>query len=320
MIRLLGCDRDPKARMVIILRIAPLAPRHTPDRTHAMQDALIDRIDAALEAAITTRNLAPAIDEAVRYAVLGGGKRLRPILTLQACLAAGGEIDDAIPAAISLECIHAFSLVHDDLPALDDDDLRRGRPTVHRAFNESAAILAGDALQCIAAEVAAESPRNPLAILREVLAGTRLMIDGQSYDTEGVFPGDVRDEESRLRLIHRLKTGALIRAACRCGALAADADAETLDHLDRFGTAIGLMFQIVDDVLDETQSTEHLGKTGGKDRASGKRTFPSILGLDASREEIESLAATAAGELEGLAPDRTGPLRDITRMLAVRTR
>lgn len=285
-----------------------------------MQDELIARIDTALEAAITTRGLAPAIDEAVRYAVLGGGKRLRPILTLQSCLAAGGEFEDAIPAAISLECIHAFSLVHDDLPALDDDDLRRGRPTVHRAFNESVAILAGDALQCIAAEIAADSPRNPLAILREVLAGTRLMIDGQSYDTEGVFPEDVLEEEARLRLIHRLKTGALIRAACRCGALAAEADSDTLERLDRFGTAIGLMFQIVDDVLDETQSTEHLGKTGGKDRASGKRTFPSILGLDASREEIESLAETAAAELAGLDPDRTGPLRELARMLAVRTR
>ncbi len=300
--------------------MAASAPSPTPDRTHAMQDDLVERIDAALEHAISTRKLAPAIDEAVRYAVLGGGKRLRPILALRACLAAGGEVDDAIPAAIALECIHAFSLVHDDLPALDDDDLRRGRPTVHRAFNESVAILAGDALQCIAAEIAAENPRNPLPILREVLAGTRLMIDGQSYDTEGVFPDEVREEEDRLRLIHRLKTGALIRAACRCGGLAAEADTETLERLDRFGTAIGLMFQIVDDVLDETQSTEHLGKTGGKDRASGKRTFPSILGLDASRTEIRSLADEALSSLDGLDPEGSKPLRGLVAMLAVRTR
>ena len=284
-----------------------------------MQEDLVDRIDAALEAAIATRKLAPAIDESVRYAVLGGGKRLRPVLTLQACVAAGGELEDAMPAAIALECIHAFSLVHDDLPALDDDDLRRGRPTVHRAFNESTAILAGDALQCIAAEIAAESPRNALTILQEVLAGTRLMIDGQSYDTEGIFPDDVREEEARLRLIHRLKTGALIRAACRCGALAAEADAETLERLDRFGTAIGLMFQIIDDVLDETQSTEHLGKTGGKDRASGKRTFPSILGLDASRTEIRSLTDEALSQLDRLDPEGSKPLRDLVAMLAVRT-
>ncbi len=289
-------------------------------RNESGSDPLVDRIDTALTDAITARSLAPAIDEAVRYAVLGGGKRLRPILTLHACVAAGGNLDDAIPAAISLECIHAFSLVHDDLPALDDDDLRRGRPTVHRAFNESVAILAGDALQCIAAEIAAESPRNPLAILGEVLAGTRLMIDGQSYDTEGVFPEDVVEEESRLRLIHRLKTGALIRATCRCGGLAADADPEVLGRLDRFGSAIGLMFQIVDDVLDETQSTEHLGKAGGKDRASGKRTFPAILGLDASRAEIGSLAETAVRELDGLDPERAGPLRDLVAKLAVRTR
>ncbi len=283
-----------------------------------MDRSYLEDIETGLRSAIESRRLAPAIDEAARYALLGGGKRLRPILAIQSCVAAGGTAADAMPAAISLECIHAFSLVHDDLPALDDDDLRRGRPTVHRAFNESAAILAGDSLQCIAAEVALESPRNTSLILSEILSATRLMIDGQSYDTEGSFPPDMIEEESRLRLIHTLKTGALIRAACRCGALAAEADQPVIDHLDRFGTAVGLMFQIVDDVLDETQTTEHLGKTGGKDREAGKRTFPAIVGLEESRAEITRLAESARSELKTMSDD-ADPLRELVDFLAFRT-
>ncbi len=283
-----------------------------------MDQSFLGIIEAGLQAAIESRNLAPALDEATRYALLGGGKRLRPILTLQSCVAAGGSPADALPAAVSLECVHAFSLVHDDLPALDNDDLRRGQATVHRAFSESIAILAGDSLLCIAAEVVLESPRNATLIAKEVLEATRLMIDGQSYDTEGTFRADLTDEEARLRLIHRLKTGALIRAACRCGGLAADADPVVLDRLDRFGAALGLMFQIVDDVLDETQTTAHLGKAGGKDRAAGKRTFPAILGLDASRAEIARLARVARDELSSMGPI-ADPLRELVDFLAFRT-
>ena len=283
-----------------------------------MDQSFLGIIEAGLQAAIESRNLAPALDEATRYALLGGGKRLRPTLTLQSCVAAGGSPADALPAAVSLECVHAFSLVHDDLPALDNDDLRRGRATVHRAFSESNAILAGDSLLCIAAEVVLESPRNATLIAKAVLEATRLMIDGQSYDTDGTFRADLTDEEARLRLIHRLKTGALIRAACRCGGLAADADPVVLDRLDRFGAALGLMFQIVDDVLDETQTTAHLGKAGGKDRAAGKRTFPAILGLDASRAEIARLARVARDELSSMGPS-ADPLRELVDFLAFRT-
>jgi geranylgeranyl pyrophosphate synthase len=283
-----------------------------------MDQSFLGIIEAGLQAAIESRNLAPALDEATRYALLGGGKRLRPTLTLQSCVAAGGSPADALPAAVSLECVHAFSLVHDDLPALDNDDLRRGRATVHRAFSESNAILAGDSLLCIAAEVVLESPRNTTLIAKEVLEATRLMIDGQSYDTDGTFRADLTDEEARLRLIHQLKTGALIRAACRCGGLAADADPVVLDRLDRFGAALGLMFQIVDDVLDETQTTAHLGKAGGKDRAAGKRTFPAILGLDASRAEIARLARVARDELSSMGPS-ADPLRELVDFLAFRT-
>ncbi|MDG2020624.1 MAG: polyprenyl synthetase family protein [Phycisphaerales bacterium] len=283
-----------------------------------MDRSYLEHIETGLRSAIESRKLAPAIDEAARYAALGGGKRLRPILTLQSCVLAGGTPADALPAAVSLELIHAFSLIHDDLPALDDDEIRRGRPTVHRAFNESTAILTGDSLQCIAAEVALESPRNASSILREILSASRLMIDGQSYDTEGVFRPDMTQEESRLRLIHRLKTGALIQAACRCGALAAEADQKVFDHLDRFGAAVGLMFQIVDDVLDETQTTEHLGKTGGKDRDAGKRTFPGIIGLEQSRAEINRLAESARDELKSMDGD-ADPLRELVEFLAFRT-
>ena len=283
-----------------------------------MDQSFLGIIEAGLQAAIESRNLAPALAEATRYALLGGGKRLRPILTLQSCVAAGGSPADALPAAVSLECVHAFSLVHDDLPALDNDDLRRGQATVHRAFSESSAILAGDSLLCIAAEVVLESPRNATLIAKAVLEATRLMIDGQSYDTEGTFRADLTDEEARLRLIHRLKTGALIRAASRCGGLAADADPVVLDRLDRFGAALGLMFQIVDDVLDETQTTAHLGKAGGKDRAAGKRTFPAILGLDASRAEIARLARVARDELSLMGPS-ADPLRELVDFLAFRT-
>ena len=283
-----------------------------------MDQSFLGIIEAGLQAAIESRNLAPALDEATRYALLGGGKRLRPTLTLQSCVAAGGSPADALPAAVSLECVHAFSLVHDDLPALDNDDLRRGRATVHRAFSESNAILAGDSLLCIAAEVVLESPRNTTLIAKEVLEATRLMIDGQSYDTDGTFRADLTDEEARLRLIHQLKTGALIRAACRCGGLAADADPVVLNRLDRFGAALGLMFQIVDDVLDETQTTAHLGKAGGKDRAAGKRTFPAILGLDASRAEIARLARVARDELSSMGPS-ADPLRELVDFLAFRT-
>ena len=292
---------------------------HPPSVPEASMDhPFLERIEAGLRAAIESRNLAPTLDEAARYALLGGGKRLRPILAIQSCIAAGGSPADAMPAAVSLECVHAFSLVHDDLPALDNDDLRRGRATVHREFEESTAILVGDALQCIAAEVALESPRNTTRIVKEILEATRLMIDGQAYDTEGIFPADVTDEESRLRLMHRLKTGALIRAACRCGALAAEAEENVLQRLDRFGAAVGLMFQIVDDVLDETQTTAHLGKTGGKDRASGKRTFPGIVGLDSSRAEIARLAETAREELIPIGSN-ADPLRELVEYLVMRT-
>jgi geranylgeranyl diphosphate synthase type II len=279
-------------------------------------ETLLDEIETALGAAIDARRLGPLLDDAVRYALLGGGKRLRPVLTLRACEAVGGDRSDAMPAAVALECIHAFSLVHDDLPAMDDDDLRRGRPTTHKVYGEAVAILVGDLLQGLAAEVALESPVATVEISRTVLEGSRLMIEGQIHDTVGGFAESMTDEFDRLRHIHRLKTAALIRAACRAGALAGGGDALALD---RYGEAIGLMFQIVDDILDETQSTEHLGKTGGKDKAAGKRTYPALLGLEGSRAEVARLEAVAIDALAALGP-AAEPLRDLARRLATRTR
>jgi geranylgeranyl pyrophosphate synthase len=279
-------------------------------------ETLLAEIEAALGAAIDARRLGPLLDDATRYALLGGGKRLRPVLSLRACEAVGGDRSDAMPAAVALECIHAFSLVHDDLPAMDDDDLRRGRPTTHKVYGDAVAILVGDLLQGLAAEVALESPVATVEIARTVLEGSRLMIEGQIHDTVGGFAESMTDEFDRLRHIHRLKTAALIRAACRAGALAGGGDALALD---RYGEAIGLMFQIVDDILDETQSTEHLGKTGGKDKAAGKRTYPALLGLDGSRAEVERLEAVAIDALAQLGP-AAEPLRDLARRLAIRTR
>lgn len=282
----------------------------------APDDLLLAEIEAALASAIDGCRLGPVLDEATRYALLGGGKRLRPLLALRACEAVGGHRDLAMPAAVALECIHAFSLVHDDLPAMDDDDLRRGRPTTHKVHGEAVAILVGDLLQGLAAEVALSSPVAPVEIARAVLEGSRLMIEGQVHDTVGGFPAEITDEFDRLRHVHRLKTAALIRAACRAGALAGGGDATALD---RYGEAIGLMFQVVDDILDETQPTEHLGKTGGKDKAAGKRTYPALLGLDGSRAEVARLETEATVALADLGP-AADPLRSLVHRLATRTR
>ena len=281
----------------------------------ASDDLLLAEIEAALSAAIDGCRLGPLLDEATRYALLGGGKRLRPLLALRACEAVGGRREHAMPAAVALECIHAFSLVHDDLPALDDDDMRRGRPTVHRAFSESLAILAGDVLQTLSIEVAGRAAVSAGRTAAVVAEATREMIVGQVLDTDGGFPPEVEAPIERLRLIHRLKTGALIRAACRVGALAASAPVE---RLDRFGDAIGLMFQVVDDVLDETRTVEELGKTPGKDREAGKLTFPSLIGLEASQREIERLETEAMADLDAL-DDRATPLRELVHRLARRT-
>lgn len=279
---------------------------------------LLDEIEEGLRVHLARFGMIPCLHEVAEYALLGGGKRIRPILVLRCCEAVGGQRPDAVPAAVAFECVHAFSLVHDDLPAMDDDDLRRGRPTVHRAFSEPMAILAGDLLSVVAAEIAARSPRARAEVMMEVLAATRKMIEGQVLDTVGGFDSD-DDPEANLRTVHRLKTGALIEGSCRAGALVGDADAAGLEAIDAYASSIGLLFQVVDDILDETQTTEHLGKTAGKDADSGKLTFPRVLGLDRSRQEVETLSASAIDALEPLG-ESADPLRELARYLATRTR
>ena len=286
--------------------------------SHATETTLLAEVESALAGAIGGHPLAPRLREAMEYAALGGGKRVRPILVLRACEAVGGERADAMPAAVALEMVHCFSLVHDDLPALDNDDLRRGRPTTHRAHGEALAILAGDALLSVAMEIALSSPSRPAEVARELASATTGMITGQVYDTLGGFAGNP-DAAQRLRLIHDHKTGALLRAACRMGALAGKARDAEFDALTAYGEAMGLMFQVVDDILDETQSTEHLGKTAGKDVDAGKLTYPAVFGIDESRRHVEALRRRA---LESIAPlgAAAAPLATLAEALATRTR
>lgn len=259
--------------------------------------------------------------EAMGYSLLGPGKRMRPILVIRGCEAVGGSIEAALPAAAAIEMIHCFSLIHDDLPAMDDDDLRRGRPTLHRHTNEAMAILAGDALMGLAFQllVTKVQPTELAArLVDELAAGTNAMIAGQVYDTLPDFDAAVAPAE-RLRTIHNHKTGALIRAAVRMGALAGGAIEKQLASLTRYADAIGLMFQIVDDLLDVTQTTEQLGKTAGKDVAQAKLTYPAVHGIDASRREVDRLRADAHSALAEFGP-AAGYLARLCDYLAVRDR
>jgi len=239
-------------------------------------------------------------------------------LCLHCCAAASGNMQHAMPAAVAIEMIHAFSLVHDDLPALDNDDLRRGRPTTHIAFGEALAILAGDALLSIAMEQALSSTIGAGHIAQELASATTEMISGQVLDTLGGFPKDFNPAQ-QLELIHRQKTGALIRAACRMGAFAAAANADTLDRLTRWGETMGLMFQVVDDILDQTQSSEHLGKSAGKDEAQGKMTYPKIHGVAWSRDHVKELLEQSEQLLKPLGA-LAQPLRVMAQALATRTK
>ncbi|NOG55310.1 MAG: polyprenyl synthetase family protein [Planctomycetes bacterium] len=296
------------------------------------------RVNTYLEACCKRHSQAGAsglLGEAMQYCLLGGGKRIRPILVLACCRTAGGQTatptshnnDDpsALAAGAALEMIHTFSLIHDDLPAMDDDDLRRNRPTCHVKFKSDAvAILAGDALATLPyLLIHREIQDRTLAgtLVTELSEATMKMILGQVYDTEGAFPADVTEPAARLTLLHEHKTGALIRCACRMGALVAGADQDTLDALTRYGQAIGLMFQVVDDILDETQTTEQMGKPTHKDADRDKLTYPTVHGLDASHAlvtDLEQQACTALNHLP--ASCDTNHLLALANYFASRTR
>ena len=279
---------------------------------------MLAEVDAYLETSISSFSLSEGLGESVRYAVFGGGKRIRPILTMQCCEAVGGTASESLPAACAIELIHAFSLVHDDLPAMDDDDFRRGRPSLHKAADEATAILAGDLLNTLAMRVALRSKSKPLEITSEILLATQMMIEGQYLDIS-LDSSDDSCDLSQLEYVHARKTGALIVASCRCGALTAHASDKEFHALNEYGQLIGILFQAVDDLIDVTENSQHLGKTAGKDSKAGKTTYPSILGIDGTRARIAELESQAIQTLDFMGPN-ADPLRSLARYLAVRTK
>lgn len=253
--------------------------------------------DRKLEELLPPEDTMPAsIHSVMRYSVFAGGKRIRPALVLAAHEACGGATDDsrAALAGAALEMLHTFSLIHDDLPCMDDDDFRRGRPTAHRAFNEAIAVLGGDALCIFAFEVL--SGLGNCMLIREIAQalGTGGMIGGQVVDIES--EGQVVDREV-VEYIHHNKTAALLRAAVRTGAILADASSTTLDALSSYGMRIGLAFQVVDDILDEEGTTEQLGKDAGSDRERGKATFPAVSGMEESKQYARRLVEAATDDI-----------------------
>ncbi len=261
-------------------------------------------VDAAMDAYLPEAKERPStIHEAMRYAIFAGGKRLRPVLCLAAAEACGGETADALAPACAVELMHTYSLVHDDLPAMDDDDLRRGRPTCHKVYGEGMAVLCGDALLTETFLVLSQAPvtqrygtRDYITELAET-GGSRKLIGGQVMDLEGEGKRLTKRELIR---IHEAKTAALLTASLRLGAMTANATPAKLGALTNFGYNLGLAFQVIDDILDVTQSTEVLGKTAGKDQAVDKATYPAIIGLDASRKEAAKLTKAAMDALKPL--------------------
>ncbi len=264
---------------------------------------IAEEVERRLGGVLAAEPTTPAtLAAAMAHAALGGGKRLRPALVLASAAVFDDNAELAWPAALALECLHVYSLVHDDMPCMDDDDLRRGRPTVHKVWDEATAVLAGDALQALAFELVVDGPapaaaRLEAARLLAKAAGRCGMVGGQQRDleAEGVVP-----DLDRVRAIHEQKTAALIAAAVEIGAVLASAPEAERRELAAFGRELGLAFQIVDDCLDETGTSSALGKTAGKDKEAGKATWPACVGLEASRAAARDLIQSARRRLESL--------------------
>jgi geranylgeranyl diphosphate synthase type II len=279
-------------------------------------------VDAALDRLIPLETQHPvSIHKAMRHSVFAGGKRLRPVLCMEAGRMVAGSLPDGIEElGAALEMLHTYSLIHDDLPALDNDDLRRGRPTCHRVFGEALAILAGDALQTQAYEVMArlKCPAEArVRIVEEIARGTGTvdgMIGGQVVDLEAEH---TKPDAAMLEYIHGAKTAALITASLVGGGLYAGADDRAVAHLRAFGKSIGLAFQIVDDILDVTQTSEQLGKTAGKDTAAEKATYPSLFGVEQSERKADELVSKALAELDSFGA-RAETLKELARFLLER--
>jgi geranylgeranyl diphosphate synthase type II len=290
--------------------------------------ALEDRkrlVEDALDGALPREAAWPAtIHRAVRYSLFAGGKRIRPQLVLAACEAVGGALDDAMPLACAVEMIHTYSLIHDDLPAMDDDDLRRGKPTSHKVFGEAIAILAGDALLTRAFHLMSEIPMGTDGgRVGRRLAATAIL--GQACGTTGLIGGQVMDLESEgravaapeLERLHRAKTGALLGACVRGGAVLGGASSAALEGLEGYARAIGLAFQIVDDVLDATEGDAQLGKTAGKDAAARKATYVSVHGLERARAMASRLLEDALAAVAPLG-ERAASLAYLARRIVER--
>ncbi len=283
------------------------------------------RVDEALERYLPVADELPSsVHKAMRYSVFAGGKRVRPILLLAACDAVGGDMERAMPAACAMEMIHTYSLIHDDLPAMDDDDFRRGIPTSHKVFGEATAILAGDALLTEAFILLSSSERNGspdpaalLSVIQEIAvsAGSRGMIGGQIVDMES--EGSKEVDLATVLYIHTHKTGALIKASVKSGALLGGAADRELGAIVRYGEAIGLAFQIADDILDIEGTTEQIGKDAGSDQARGKATYPAVMGMAASKQRAEELVDVALGALDCFG-EKADPLREIARYIVRR--
>jgi geranylgeranyl diphosphate synthase type II len=280
-----------------------------------------ERVDRALDRLLPPETAAPpTIHKAMRYSIFAGGKRIRPVLCLASCEAVGGNLADALPLACAVECIHTYSLIHDDLPCMDDDDLRRGKPTSHKVFGEGIAVLAGDALLTEAFALVAKSnppKRYPVRMLVQELAfaaGSLRLIAGQVQDLEGEHNHLHLEEVKRT---HLNKTAALITASIRLGAMAGNASPAQLKRLTRYGQDLGLAFQVIDDILDATSTKEVMGKSVRADQKSQKSTFPAVLGLDKSRQYAADLIADAQAQLRGFGKSAE-PLRAIADFFLTR--
>ena len=283
------------------------------------------RIDEALDRFLPKESDLPhTVHKAMRYSVFAGGKRVRPILMLAACEAVGGNIRNAMPAACSMEMIHTYSLIHDDLPAMDDDDFRRGNPTNHKVFGEAIAILAGDALLTEAFKLVSDpgfadgcDPSALLAVIHEIAtcAGSAGMVGGQVIDMESEGRLDI--DLPTVQYIHTHKTGALIKASVVSGALLGGASGQKLAAITRYGEAAGLAFQIADDILDIEGTTEEIGKDAGSDQARGKATYPAVIGLAAAKVEAREMMDEALRSLDIFGAE-ADPLREIARYIVQR--
>ena len=281
-----------------------------------------ERAETALDSLLDSAQTTPhRLHEAMRYAAQGGGKRIRPLLVYAAGSLGDAKAQALDAAAVAIECIHAYSLVHDDLPCMDDDDLRRGRPTVHKAYDEATALLVGDALQTRAFEILANAQcevdvRLLMISALAVASGSRGMAGGQAIDLESVGK---KLDLAGLKQMHAMKTGALLSCAVELGGIAAHLNPTQMAQLQKYSTALGLAFQIVDDVLDATADSQTLGKTAGKDAAANKPTYVTLMGLDYAQQQAKDLQVTAIASLAGFG-SKADPLKDLALLVVNRAK